>query len=258
MSKKNIFRLILSDLKAARNRDPAANSYLEIILTYSSFHAVIGYRLSNFLWNFKLKLIARFVSNFFRIITSIEIHPAAKIGESFFIDHGAGLVIGETSILGKNITMYQQVTLGGISPSINSRNQAKTKRHPTLKDGVIVGSGAQILGPITIGQNARIGSNAVVLKDVPDNQTFIGVPARRVDKANISKNFNPYGIVEGKIDDPNKKSIIALLNEFYELERKISCIESDIGDLSKKRSDLENIIISKTNRESKLIKKKSK
>ncbi len=252
MSKKNIFRLILSDLKAARHRDPAANSYLEIILTYSSFHAVIAYRLSHFLWKIKLKLIARFVSNIFRIITSIEIHPGARIDESFFIDHGAGLVIGETALLGKNITMYQQVTLGGISPSINSKNQAKTKRHPTLKDGVIVGSGAQILGPISIGKNARIGSNAVVLKDVPDNETFIGVPARKVNKVNVPGNFNPYGIVEGKIDDPNKKSIIALLNEFYELERKISSIESDIDYLAKKRSDLENIIISKSSREKKL------
>ena len=227
---KNIFRLILSDLRAALKRDPAARNLFEILLTYPGFHAIFGYRVSHIFWTIRLKFLARFISNIFRIITAIEIHPAAKIGSGFFIDHGAGLVIGETSELGDNITMYQQVTLGGISPSIETKNQKNMKRHPTLNNGVIVGSGAQILGPIKIGSNARIGANAVVLKDVPENQTYIGIPARKVRNIKDSNCFDPYGIKDGNIDDPNKKSIVGLLNEFYELSSRINEIEKSLKD----------------------------
>ena len=231
---KNLFSLILSDAKAAMSRDPAARSYFEIILTYPGFHAIFGYRFSHFLWNIKLKFIARFLSYIFRIFTAIEIHPNAKIGSGFFIDHGAGLVIGETSEVGNNVTMYQQVTLGGISPSEKSDQQRKVKRHPTIKDEVIIGSGAQILGSIIIGKNSRIGANAVVLKNVPDNQTYIGIPARKV-KNEFEKNsintFSPYGISTGRIDDPNKKSISILLTELHELSSKINQIEREILEI---------------------------
>ena len=242
---KNLFSLIISDIKAAISRDPAARSYLEIILTYPGFHAVFGYRVSHVLWNLKLKLIARFISNIFRIITAIEIHPAVKIGSGFFIDHGAGLVIGETAELGKNITMYQQVTLGGISPSLKSKEQKNTKRHPTIEDEVIIGSGAQILGSVTIGRNSRIGANAVVLRDVPANQTYIGIPARKVRSSMENNTFDPYGITEGKIDDPNKKSIVGLLSELHDLNSKIMQIEAEIKDFKLKERDLKDILSSK-------------
>ena len=192
---KNFFKLVFSDLKAAKNRDPAARSYIEVLLTYSGFHAIFFHRFCNKLWKLKLKTISRFISNISRIITSIEIHPAVEIGEGFFIDHGAGLVIGETTIIGKNVTIYQQATLGGISPSINSNEQREVKRHPTLKDNVVVGSGAQVLGPVIVGKNAKIGANAVVTKDVPENAVMVGIPAKNVGTA--TEEFKPYGIASG-------------------------------------------------------------
>ncbi len=248
---KNLFSLILSDAKAAMSRDPAARSYFEVIFTYPGFHAIVGYRFAHFLWNIKLKLIARFLSYIFRVFTAIEIHPNSKIGSGFFIDHGAGLVIGETSEVGNNVTMYQQVTLGGISPSEKSYQQKNIKRHPTIKDGVIIGSGAQILGSIIIGKNSRIGANAVVLKDVPDDQTYIGIPARKVrneTEKNSIDTFSPYGIRTGKIDDPNKKSISILLSELHELNYKIKQMENEILEMKlqeknfliKKKVDIES------------------
>ena len=184
---KNLLSLIHSDLKAAMKRDPAARHYLEIIFTYSGFHATVIHRICNLLWRLKLKFIARILSSISRILTSIEIHPAAKIDEGFFIDHGAGLVIGETTVIGKNVTIYQQTTLGGLSPSVDSDSQRNIKRHPTIRDNVIVGSGAQILGPVVIGKNSRIGANAVVLKDVPENITYVGVPARKIESINLNE-----------------------------------------------------------------------
>ena len=169
------------------------------------------------------------MSSISRILTSIEIHPAATIDEGFFIDHGAGLVIGETTIIGKNVTIYQQTTLGGLSPSVDSDSQRNIKRHPTIKDNVIVGSGAQILGPVVIGKNSRIGANAVVLKDVPENITYVGVPARKIEPRNLSESFNPYGISKGVIDDPNKKSINALFKEIYTLNQKVDDLKKQVG-----------------------------
>ncbi len=229
---KNIFKLIKSDLCAAKKRDPAARSYLEIILTYSGFHAILFHRICHFLWKIRLKLLSRFIANISRIFTSIEIHPAADIDEGFFIDHGSGLVIGETSVIGKNVTIYQQATLGGLSPSVNSDLQRNVKRHPTIGDNVIIGSGAQILGPILIGHNSRIGTNAVVLKNVPENNTFVGIPARKVESEQQKESFEAYGVSEGKIDDPNKKSILAMFNEIHLLNEKIKTIETKIGDFS--------------------------
>jgi len=229
---KIIFKLIKSDLFAAKKRDPAARSYLEIILTYSGFHAIIFHRVCHFLWKIKLKLLSRFLANISRIFTSIEIHPAADIDEGFFIDHGSGLVIGETSVIGKNVTIYQQATLGGLSPSVDSDSQRNVKRHPTIGNNVVIGSGAQILGPILIGHNSRIGTNAVVLKNVPENHTFVGIPARKVESHHQKESFEAYGVSEGKIDDPNKKSILAMFNEIHLLNEKIKIIEAKISDVS--------------------------
>ena len=157
-------------------RDPAAKSKLSIILTYPGAKAVFFHRIANFFAIAKFNLVARIISQFSRFLTGIEIHPNAKIGKNLFIDHGMGVVIGETSEIGDNVTIYHMVTLGGISPSINSDNQRNTKRHPTLMDNVVVGSGAQILGPVVVGKNAKIGANAVVTKDVDENSVMVGIP----------------------------------------------------------------------------------
>ena len=146
-----------------------------------------------------LKLLSRFIANISRIFTSIEIHPAVVIDEGFFIDHGSGLVIGETSVIGKNVTIYQQATLGGLSPSINSDSQRNVKRHPTIGNNVVIGSGAQIIGPVKVGNNSRIAANAVVVKDVPENATMVGIPAKAVKLENKGS-FRPYG-VDDKVKD---------------------------------------------------------
>ncbi len=187
-------------LQSIIDRDPAAKSKLSIILTYPGVKAVILHRITNFFSAAKFHLIARIISQFSRFLTGIEIHPKARIGKNFFIDHGMGVVIGETSKIGDNVTIYHMVTLGGISPSINSDDQRQVKRHPTLKDNVVIGSGAQVLGPITVGENAKIGANAVVTKDVPANAVMVGIPAKNVNKGGPKNDtsFKPYGV---EVDD---------------------------------------------------------
>ena len=176
-------------------RDPAAKSKLSIILTYPGAKAVFFHKIANFFAIAKFHLVARIISQFSRFLTGIEIHPRANIGKNLFIDHGMGVVIGETSEIGDNVTIYHMATLGGISPSVNSNEQRNIKRHPTLKDNVVVGSGAQILGPVTVGKNAKIGANAVVTKDVPENAVMVGIPAKNVGETSGSdENFKPYGI----------------------------------------------------------------
>jgi len=177
-------------------RDPAAKSKLSLILSYPGVKAVLFHQIAHFFSAVKFDLIARVISQFSRFLTGIEIHPAAKIGKNFFIDHGMGVVIGETSEIGDNVTIYHMVTLGGISPSINSDNQRQVKRHPTLKDNVVIGSGAQVLGPLTVGENAKIGANAVVTKDVPANAVMVGIPAKNVNKdgSKTDTSFKPYGV----------------------------------------------------------------
>mgnify|MGYP001319882820 FL=1 len=183
-----------SYLQSIIDRDPAARSKLSVILTYPGVKAIFLYKIANFFSVAKFYLVARMISQFARFITGIEIHPAAKIGKNLFIDHGMGVVIGETSDIGDNVTIYHNATLGGISPSINSNEQRHVKRHPTLKDNVVVGSGAQVLGPIEVGKNAKIGSNAVVTKDVPENAVMIGIPARNV--GTTTEEFKPYAVTE--------------------------------------------------------------
>ena len=182
-------------LESIIKRDPAAKSKLSIILTYPGAKAVFFHKIANFFAIAKFDLVARIISQFSRFLTGIEIHPKANIGKNLFIDHGMGVVIGETSEIGDNVTIYHMATLGGISPSVNSNEQRNIKRHPTLKDNVVVGSGAQILGPVTIGKNAKIGANAVVTKDVPENAVMVGIPAKNVGETSGSdENFKPYGI----------------------------------------------------------------
>jgi len=176
-------------------RDPAARNKLSILLSYPGVKAVFFHLIASKLWEIKFYLIARMISQFSRFLTGIEIHPAAKIGKNLFIDHGMGVVIGETSEIGNNVTIYHGVTLGGISPAENSDSQRNLKRHPTIKNNVIIGSGAQILGPILVENNAKIGANSVILKDVPKNGTMVGNPARNINKDNkIDKEFKPYGV----------------------------------------------------------------
>ena len=181
-------------LESIVNRDPAARSKLSIILTYPGVKAVFFHRIANFFSIAKFDLIARMISQFSRFLTGIEIHPKAKIGENLFIDHGMGVVIGETSEIGNNVTIYHMVTLGGVSPSIESNQQRNVKRHPTLMDNVVVGSGAQILGPVVVGKNAKVGANAVVTKDVPENAVMVGIPAKNVGTA--TEEFKPYALTE--------------------------------------------------------------
>ena len=191
-------------LESIIKRDPAAKSKLTILVAYPGVKAVFFHFIANKLWNINFFLIARILSQLCRFLTGIEIHPAAKIGKNLFIDHGMGVVIGETSAIEDNVTIYHGVTLGGISPAENSLEQINVKRHPSIKSNVIIGSGAQILGPIIVGKNSRIGANSVILKDVPENGTMVGNPARNIniDKSVDSK-FKPYG-VEININNKDK------------------------------------------------------
>ena len=188
-------------LQSIIDRDPAAKSKLSLVLTYPGVKAVFFHRIANFFAKAKFILIARIISQFSRFLTGIEIHPNANVGKNLFIDHGMGVVIGETSDIGDNVTIYHMVTLGGIAPSINSNNQRNVKRHPTIQDEVVIGSGAQVLGPVTVGRCAKIGANAVITKDVPEKAVMVGIPAKNVGLADSE--FKPYGITP---DSDTKKN----------------------------------------------------
>ena len=181
-------------LQSIIDRDPAAKSKLSLIITYPGVKAVFFHKIANFFHLAKFHLVARIISQLSRFLTGIEIHPGAKIGKNLFIDHGMGVVIGETSEIGNNVTIYHMATLGGIAPSINSNNQREVKRHPTLSDCVVVGSGAQILGPVMVGTHAKIGANAVVTKDVAEHAVMVGIPAKNVGTA--TEKFKPYAVEE--------------------------------------------------------------
>ena len=186
-------------LDSIKSRDPAAKSVLSIILTYPGVKAVFFHKFAHLFYVAGFDLIARILSQIIRFFTGIEIHPGAKIGKNLFIDHGMGVVIGETSEIGDNVTIYHAVTLGGSSPSIDSEKQRHEKRHPTIGNDVVIGSGAQVIGPINVGNGARIAANAVVVKDVPENATMVGIPAKAVKLENKG-NFRPYG-VDDKVKD---------------------------------------------------------
>ena len=211
-------------------RDPAAKGRIETVLTSPGLHAIGIYKLSNFFWSIKLTLFARILSYIGRLVTGIEIHPAAEIGSRLFIDHGMGVVIGETASIGNDVTIYHGVTLGGVSPSEDSASQVNKKRHPTLEDKVIIGSGAQILGPITIGQNSKVGSNSVVSKNIEANKSVIGNPARYTVVPNSSgvKKFRAYGLSKG--DDSRAATVEQLEMDNIDLKKRIEKLEKYIEE----------------------------
>lgn len=211
-----MFSNIREDIKSVFDRDPAARTTFEVLTCYPGLHARIFHRLSNRLWHMGLKWLARFISHIARGLTGIEIHPGATIGRRFFIDHGMGVVIGETAEIGDDVTLYHGVTLGGTS-------WKEGKRHPTLGNGVVVGAGAKILGPIHIGDNAKIGSNAVVVKDVPAGATAAGIPARILDDAKKSAGFNAYGLSNDQ-NDPVAKALHGLIGHSVTVDQRIELI----------------------------------
>jgi serine O-acetyltransferase len=219
------------------DRDPAARSAWEVITCYPGFHALLFHRVSHRLWLWNLKWMARFLSHIARWLTGIEIHPGAIIGRRFFIDHGMGVVIGETAIIGDDCTLYHGVTLGGTSWN-------KGKRHPTLADGVVVGAGAKILGPITVGRGAKIGSNAVVVKDVPDRATAVGIPARILDdeaknsreESAAKMGFTAYGI-GADANDPVVRAIHGLIDHCFAADQRIEYILEQLSRMGVKIED---------------------
>ena len=220
-------RSLIALIDSYIERDPAAKSRVETLLTSPGLHALGLYRLSSFLNSIKLGIIARIVSYLGRFLTGIEIHPGAKIGKFLFIDHGMGVVIGETSIIGDSVTIYNGVTIGGISPSENSDSQKNIKRHPTIMNNVIIGSGAQVLGPVTIGNNSKIGSNSVVTKDVDDNKSVVGIPARYTQNDDDELNaFSAYGLTSGQ--DRRKIKLDNLVIENEALKERIEKIEKKL------------------------------
>src|SRR5262250_2519221 len=187
-----LLKNLRDEIDATLARDPAARSRLEVVLCYPGFHALLFYRLAHGAWSHGWLLLGRFLSHLGRVATGIEIHPGAIIGRRLFIDHGMGVVIGETAEIGDDVTLYHDVTLGGTAPSVNSAAQANRKRHPTIGDRVIIGSGAQVLGPITVGECARVGANAVVVSDVPSGVTVAGIPAKVIQRRGTTSQFMAY------------------------------------------------------------------
>lgn len=230
-------RTLREDIACVFERDPAARNTFEVLTTYPGVHAIIHYRIANWLWRKGLKWLARFLSTFSRWMTGIEIHPGATIGHRFFIDHGMGVVIGETAEIGNDCTLYHGVTLGGTS-------WKKGKRHPTLMDGVVVGAGAKVLGPITVGKDARIGSNAVVTKDVPDSVTVVGIPGRIIRKVTPASDvqeerrreiaekigFDAYGMADD-MPDPIARSIHNLMDHMHAVDNKIDTMCRALANL---------------------------
>jgi serine O-acetyltransferase len=211
------FRSVREDIASVFERDPAAKNWLEVMLCYSGLHAVWFYRINHILWTRGIRTVARFLSQFARFLTGIEIHPGAEIGRRLFIDHGMGVVIGETSIVGDDVTLYQGVTLGGTG-------KESGKRHPTLRSNVVVGGGAKVLGNITVGENCRVGAGSVVLRDVPDNSTVVGVPAHIV-----FQNGRRVVIIDPKqINDPLSEALNAVIDRVKELNNRVRQLEGRV------------------------------
>ncbi len=233
-----MFKTLREDIDAAMARDPAARSRLEIVICYPGFHALLVHRLTHALWVRNWRLLARLLSEVGRFLTGIEIHPGAAIGRRFFIDHGMGVVIGETSQICDDVTLYHGVTLGGIAPSVDAHSQVGQKRHPTLKDGAIIGSGAQVLGPITVGKGARVGANAVVVKDVPPGVTVVGIPAKvAVGRAAAKpKEFVAYGTPTTDAADPLARAVDGLLQRVGELTARVEELENQSEEKSSRLS----------------------
>jgi serine O-acetyltransferase len=226
---------ITEDIRSVFKRDPAARNVFEILTCYSGVQAVIIYRFTHLLWRYKLYWIARFISTLARWITGIEIHPGAVIGRRFFIDHGMGVVIGETAEIGDDCMMYHGVTLGGTSWD-------KVKRHPTLKDGVIIGAGAKILGPITLGRNVRVGSNSVVVKSINDNCTVVGIPGRVLkNKISDDDQFDSYAAsTSSSANDPTVQAVNSIIERLAEIDEQISNLSSTSEEVGLDPRDVEN------------------
>jgi serine O-acetyltransferase len=225
-----MFRHLREDIAVVFERDPAARTFFEVLTTYPGLHAILWHRLSHRLWQWHLKWLARLSSHLARWFTGIEIHPGAKVGRRVFIDHGMGVVIGETAEVGDDCTLYHGVTLGGTS-------WQKGKRHPTLEAGVIVGAGAKILGPITLGPGAKIGSNAVVVRDVPAGATAVGIPARILDEKDREREeaakkmgFSAYG-VGADMNDPMVKAVHGLIDHSVSTDQRIEWIVAELRRL---------------------------
>ena len=222
-----LLKNLQEEIDTVLKHDPAAKSRLEVVLCYPGFHSILFYRLAHWFWQRGWLLLGRFISHLGRMVTGIEVHPGAKIGQRLFIDHGMGVVIGETAEIGDDVTLYQGVTLGGTSLH-------QGKRHPTLRDGVIVGSGAQILGGFTVGAGARVGANAVVLTEVPPGITVVGIPAKPVgapkpvESAGHVDAFLPYGTPCDEVPDPVARAISGLLDEVYRLRARVTEVERQV------------------------------
>lgn len=226
-----MFETFKEDIQVVFDRDPAARNICEIILTYPGFHALFFYRVAHFLWGKGLKGLGRFVSHVGRLLTGIEIHPGAKIGRRFFIDHGMGVVIGETADIANDVTIYQGVTLGGTS-------LRKEKRHPTVEDCVVIGAGATILGPVTIGRNSKIGSGSVVVSPVPPNCTVVGIPGRVVEGEGVHR--DPEAHIEldhDRLPDPVAKAIGSLADYIQKLEKKVNELTARQGGLEERQAE---------------------
>lgn len=207
-------------LRSIKKRDPANPTFAEVFFAYNGYHAVVFHRMNNFLWRLKLRALARFFANFSRIITGIEIHPEAKIGKNFFIDHGTGVVIGQTAVIEDNVTIYHGVTLGGVGRV----GQVNGKRHPTLKEGSIIGAGAQVLGDITIGANAKVGANSVVSSDIPEGLTAIGIPARVIGG---DERARAYGMPSLKEMDKLMCTMESVVSEMNRIKEEVGIQEPD-------------------------------
>lgn len=227
-----MFKNLRDDILSIRQRDPAARSAIEVALLYPGFHALLLHRLAHRAWLRQWFLVARAIGYFSRFLTGIEIHPGATIGHRFFIDHGTGLVIGETAEIGDDVTLYQGVTLGGVSLE-------KGKRHPTLMNGVIVGAGAQVLGPVTVGEDARVGANAVAVRDIAPGTTVVGIPAKAVEpRVKPAQEFASYGMPcnetgTTELNDPLARTVGALLDEVSALKARVCELEAALGDKPK-------------------------
>ena len=213
-----MFLRLKDDIKAVFDRDPAARSFLEVLFCYPGLHALWFHRISHWFWTHEFFFIGRFISHMGRFFTGIEIHPGASIGKGFFIDHGMGVVIGETAEIGENVTLYHGVTLGGVS-------WEKTKRHPTIGDNVVIGSGAKVLGPFTVGSGSKIGSNSVVVREVPANATVVGIPGRVVMAT--ERTSDRMDLEHGNLPDPEAKAISCLFDQIRELERKLALLAAE-------------------------------
>lgn len=223
-----MFARMREDINSVFDRDPAARNAFEVIFCYPGLHAIWMHRVAHWFWTQELFFLGRFTSQISRFITGIEIHPGAKIGRKFFIDHGMGVVIGETAEIGDNVTMYHGVTLGGVTWD-------KVKRHPTIGDNVVIGSGAKVLGPFTVGANSKIGSNSVVVKEVPPNSSVVGIPGRVV----MTEGQQPEkpDLQHGNMPDPEAKAISCLFDQIQELDRKYQALAAEQQLIKKKLAD---------------------